>query len=376
MLQLVLFTLCGLISISAGGHVTVKGNDLVHNGQKVFLSGANTAWVAYGYDFGNHQYQYRRTRYLELMDKVKNAGGNSMRTWVHIEGATSPEFDGSGHVTALDKDGSFISDFQQYLDDAQQRNILIFPTLWNGALKQNHAHFQGLVEDTSKLQSYLDKALIPWVKAVKDHPALGGWDIINEMEGIIIPGTQDSEPCFDTTFLANSGAGWAGKTHTAKQLLRFVNWQVDAIRRTDPTALVTAGSWSQKSQSDQWGDRNIYSDTCLTKAGGKAQGTLTFYSTHCYDWQRKFSDDAPFLHSAADYKLDKPLVVAEFNSARGAGMTIEAEFTYLYTHGYSGAWSWHANADGGDTDPTDVQMRGIAALKGKHGAGGQVALSL
>ena len=79
---------------------------------------------------------------------------------------------------------------------------------------------QGLITDTSKLQSYIDKALIPWVRAVKDHPALGGWDIINEMEGFIKTGQHDSEPCFDTTFLTGSGAGWAGASYTAQQLLR------------------------------------------------------------------------------------------------------------------------------------------------------------
>jgi mannan endo-1,4-beta-mannosidase len=40
-------------------------------------------------------------------------------------------------VTGLDSDGSFLNDFKQYLDDAHARGILIFPTLWNGALKQH-----------------------------------------------------------------------------------------------------------------------------------------------------------------------------------------------------------------------------------------------
>ena len=48
------------------------------DGHKVFLSGANTAWVAYGYDFGNSQYQYRRDQFLHKLDLVSQAGGNSM----------------------------------------------------------------------------------------------------------------------------------------------------------------------------------------------------------------------------------------------------------------------------------------------------------
>ncbi|KAK7104066.1 mannan endo-1,4-beta-mannosidase-like isoform X2 [Littorina saxatilis] len=362
--------------LSAGGYLTRSGKHFVHNGKKVFLSGANTAWVSYGYDFGNHQYQQRRNRYLYLMDKVKNAGGNSMRTWVHIEGATSPKFDHNGYVTGLDSDGSFISDFKRYLDDAKARNILIFPCLWNGAQVKHPAPLGGLIYDTHKLQSYIDKALIPWVKAVKDHPALGGWDIINEFEGFIKPGEHNSEPCFDTTPLTKAGAGWAGHLYPAQPILRFINWQADAIRRVDPNALVTAGSSSQVSQSDQWGDRNYYSDHCLIKAGGKQHGTLTFYSTHTYSWNHQFQSDATFKHNADDYKLDKPLVIAEFNSIKGAGMSIQSQFQFAYNHNYAGAWSWHANADGSDTDGTDHQMQGIAALRGKNGAGGEVAVHL
>ena len=52
---------------------------------------------------------------------------------MHIHGATSPQFDSNGYVTGLDNDGSFLTDFRRYLDDALARGILIFPTLWNGA---------------------------------------------------------------------------------------------------------------------------------------------------------------------------------------------------------------------------------------------------
>ena len=88
-------------------------------------------------------------------------------------------------------------------------------------LHQLYRHLRGLITETSKLQSYIDNDLIPWVRAVKDHPALGGWNIINEFEGFIIPGQHNSEPCFDTTFLQGSGAGWVGRLYFAHDLLRL-----------------------------------------------------------------------------------------------------------------------------------------------------------
>ena len=51
---------------------------------------------------------------------------------------------------------------------------------------------------------------------------------------------------------------------------RFINWQAEAICRADRQALVTAGSWSQNSQTDQLGKKNLYTDHCLVTAGGKA----------------------------------------------------------------------------------------------------------
>lgn len=78
----------------------------------------------------------------------------------------------------------------------------------------------GLIKDTSKLQSYIDNALIPMVKALKDEPGLGGWDVMNEPGGEMIPGESSSNPCDDTSQLQNSGMGWEGELYTAREIQR------------------------------------------------------------------------------------------------------------------------------------------------------------
>nr|KAG5700876.1 hypothetical protein BaRGS_012283 [Batillaria attramentaria] len=287
-----------LLFMAHGGYISVSNNRLVHGSHRVFLSGANTAWVDYGMDFGNHQYPANR------------------------------------HV------------FQQML-----RNL------------------DGLIRDDDKLQSYIDNALIPWVRSVKDHPALGGWDIINEMEGVIMINLTDSDPCFDTHFLSPQHSSWAGSFYTPRQLLKFINWQADAIRTADPAAMTTAGSWAQGTQSDLFGDHNLYKDDCLVKAGGKPNGVLTFYSTHAYvhpNYETHWAPDSVFKHSRSDYKLDKPLMVAEFNQQMGGGMTSVEMFTYVYNHSYDGAWSWQMRP-GGASDKVETQLRGIASLAGRDG---------
>ncbi|XP_046582030.1 mannan endo-1,4-beta-mannosidase-like [Haliotis rubra] len=362
-----------------GTRLIVKGTHFEQNGKKVFLSGVNQAWVSNGHDFGDNNYEYRHLDFEKYLKMVADNGGNSIRVWVHDEGAVSPHFDSSGMVVSLDQKGTFISDIKKYLRKALEYNILVFFCLWNGAQAQNdHIHIDGLIKDEAKLQSYIDNALIPWVKAVKDEPSMGGWDIINEFEGEVKPNLANAEPCFDTNFLLNSGAGWAGKLYTAQQFLKFINWQADAIRQVDPQALVTAGSWEARSNVDKWGGFNMYKDECLVKAGGKKMGTLTFYSSHTYAWQGKYSVFSPFKHVFADYGLKKPLVVAEFNQVSGAGMDIVDQFKHLYTTGYAGGWTWHIRAEGSNSDSPATQMRGLLSLKGKDDQtkGGQIPLTL
>lgn len=61
-----------------GSRLQIQGMNFVKDGHHVVLSGANTAWIDYGNDFGNHNYQRNRERFLHKLDMVKNAGGNSM----------------------------------------------------------------------------------------------------------------------------------------------------------------------------------------------------------------------------------------------------------------------------------------------------------
>lgn len=343
----------GLLQTARGAKLAVQGDHLTLNGQKVFLSGGNLAWISYAYDYGGNRWKnYPRGEFEKQVQQLHAAGGNSMRVWIHMQGESSPAFDSNGFVTGMDvPGGSFLDDFKDMLNISRANDIIIIPCLWNGAVNQdNKGYLDGLIKDPAKLQSYIDNVLTPLVNAVKDNPAAGIWDIMNEPEGLLIPDQADTDPCFDTKALANSGAGWASRKYTFKEILRFVNLQAAAIKAADPQALVSVGVWNPKSNTDQFGFINHYKDECLVKAGGKSTGTLDIWQYHSYSWQGKFDEVAAFVHSAADYKETKPIVVGEFWTQDGGGMTITEMFDYVYNHGYSGAWSWDIHSHGEQRD--------------------------
>ncbi|XP_062593358.1 mannan endo-1,4-beta-mannosidase-like [Saccostrea cucullata] len=359
----VLCVILGLVVEAAFGvRLGIQGTHFTYNGHKVFLAGINKAWENYAYDFGNGQYDSVKAKYEHVFQQLQNAGANSIRIWIHIEGESSPHFDGSGHVTGLDNGGTFINDMKSMLTAAQNHNIFVFPTLWNGAVKQQtHYRLDGLIRDTGKLLSYINHALKPMVQALKDMPALGGWDLMNEPEGELKPDLTSSEPCFDTRHLHNSGAGWAGKLYTPQELLRFFNWQAAAIKEVDPHALVTVGAWNGKVNTDNFGFHNMYKDSCLVKAGGKAQGTLSFYQVHSYDWQGHFGTESPFKHNFRAFGLHKPLVIGEFREKNGGGMTINQLYDHAYNGGFAGGWAW-SQTDGNMNN----MLQGLNHIRNYH----------
>ena len=68
------------------------------------------------------------------------------------------------------------------------------------------------------------------------------------------------DPCFDGTILQGTGAGWTGVYIEVYQMMRFINRQIGAIKREDPKALATIGSWSERSQTNNFGFRDFYTD--------------------------------------------------------------------------------------------------------------------
>eukprot|EP00095_Tigriopus_kingsejongensis_P005359 maker-scaffold34_size539781-snap-gene-3.21 protein:Tk05359 transcript:maker-scaffold34_size539781-snap-gene-3.21-mRNA-1 annotation:"beta- -mannanase precursor" len=391
-MMLLALCLIGIASQAQASYLKVEGRKFTYAGQEVFLSGTNAAWFHYGNDFGNGQWDASTgAQWTKEIKLIGDSGGNSVRVWVHVEGEFTPQFDSSGYVSATDGSGTLISDLRKLLDVCQSNGVLLIPVLWNGALMRQQK-YKDLFTDTEKLRSYLDNALTPMVEGLKDHPALGAWEIMNEPEGSIQM-AADEDACYDTTHLdwtrSHPGIrapGWSGGNIGFRNMLKFINRHASAILQADPKALVTVGSWSEWSQtdSDQIQDDSVhkygynhYKDFCLTKAGGKNDGILSFWQIHTYPYNSQWDTGAPFKLSVNDYDMDAPLVVGEFpveayEQAQGHalpnGDSTEDLVEYLYGHGYNGGWSWCLECESNPSVDSDV-VKGLEHLKGRtdHG---------
>ncbi|KAL1524274.1 hypothetical protein AB1Y20_019177 [Prymnesium parvum] len=318
------------------------------DGQPVFLNGVNQAWLHYGNDFGGHQTHGHYCALRETLHNTSRHGGHAIRVWLHVEGDHSPLFDKEGFVVATDAAGTLIADLRRYLQAAQQLDVLVFLVLWNGAVLHNQ-RTRGLFSSAARLQSYVERVLAPLAAALRAEPALGGWEVINEPEGLLAVSVDDPDGCFNATPLRHSGAGWAlpADPLSMRSILGFIGAQAAAIHRAAPGSLVTVGAWSERTVSGALGLHDFYTAKCLRRAsGGQPEAYLDFLQVHSYASRSKgFSATSPFKHAKADYALKAPLVIGEFCPGEKAeGMTAEQLYQWAFDKQYDGGWGWTATS--------------------------------
>jgi hypothetical protein len=383
------FVLLVIVPVCSGAPDRVCAQSTIsYNNQQVFLNGTNLAWINFAGDLGPSPLDTVHLR--TALDSLHAHGANAMRVWLHTNGTQTPQFNTGGRV--IGPGSATITNLQKLLDMSWQRRIGLILCLWSfdmerksiGSLYTNRNEL--MLAETLKVSdadyassytnSYITNALIPMVTAVKAHPGIIAWEIFNEPEGM------------------SNEFGWTETYHVPMvNIQRFVDLCSGAIHRTDSTAQVTNGAWALTAETDvnniakpldveaqlkamtpaerehlenafyarygfketaaqilapyAAGNYNYYRDDRLIAAGGDADGTLDFYTSHYYDNGQPQSI-CPLLHPCATYALTKPLVIAEFFPETTVSIPYTDLYRVLYDNGYAGAlsWGWYSGASG------------------------------
>jgi hypothetical protein len=329
-----------LTSMAATPPQTVKdsmnGNWTVINGKKLFLSGMNIAWLSsnsFGNDVGDVSVNINA--FTDKVKKIRQAGGNSLRWWLHTDASHSPKIDTSGAVTGLGL--KTISNMRDALDTAYAYGVVVSMCLFSFDMlipgtKASYSSYNlnsnyKFLTVPSNIDTYLTNALKPMLDSVGSHPAIMCWEVFNEPENML-----------DST-------ATAPKKITQNDILRITN-KIAGFIHSNSKKMATTGIASFKY-------RGQYSSSKLIAAGAVNNGYLDFYMVH-YDPEYQADSLSPFSHAASYWTMDKPIMVGRFPAGSWttsmigptsglALKTTETEsdaFAYTYANGYAGALSW------------------------------------
>ncbi|MEM7586769.1 MAG: hypothetical protein AAF560_25490 [Acidobacteriota bacterium] len=375
-------------------------NRISHYGQPVFVAGANLAFFIFEADLGPSylgQTQFTiqpnngdsvKQKFIDALDDIEAAGGNTARWWLHTGANYTPQFDPStGLVTGISPET--LSDLKMALDLAADRNMLLVPTLFSFQLVEAAETYfdpslpiqpktatggRELLMNEVNLQAYIDNALVPMVQSIGNHPALLAWDLFNEPEGAtqlgFIPVQEERLPAvllsgsgeelyeldfenFSWNPVDSQGNSIAGATipifgstepkpNPLYYIQRYASRAAKAIHDSVPGVQVTITSHyldriSDKNQALNLFNQNYYTDAALASAGGETgpdpTGVLDFLMANFY--AVSFPKSAsPFHNSAGSYGTNKPIVVGEFKAGNidpfiGAPPTFEGGDTVM-----------------------------------------------
>lgn len=352
MVALALLALTGNASAASAGRIYCQGTELMADGSRIYLNGANTPWNSWN-EFGG---TYDSAWWSAEFARMKAKGINSTRIWFSCDGTVQPTIDGSGVVTSVT--AQFWSNVDDLMAIAQANQIYVMATMMSfdhcDVAKANHLRWRAMFGSTTKVDAMINNYLLPFVLRYKDSPYLYAIDLCNEIEAINDPDSVDP---------TKYGA------IPLSQLQRYVARSAAAIHDSGSTVLVTVGSTSVKWTSPKYYDGNWWSNSALQLQYANSKAFLDFYQVHYYYWMEPWF---PLLQSATQLQLnDRPLVMGEMpgKPTNGsallwpAGQTMASLSEFFFANGFSGHYPWSSNGIDINGSLTDFGAAALAFLQ-------------
>jgi len=341
-------------------------------GPNRFLLGANLPWIRYGLDIGAspatpegglHADAEAASLLDEALGRLRSDGVEQARVFLFCDGRAGLRFHPDGTPQGLD--ASVFSDVDVLLAAAERHRIGLLLVLFDAGLVAPPSSIDGVrcgghadaLAEPAKREALLEQVVEPLLRRYATHPAIDAWDIFDEPEcatlGMHCPHPQRSSGAqrwgrMAGAFSAAARALGVGRSCApgpalvlSSAMRSFLGAAVQLVHQRT-RALATVGLAS-------------------TANLGLVEGLgLDFYQAH---WWEPYGD-APLRRAAADFRLDRPLVLGAFPAATKSVKTV---LDTARSAGYGGALLWSLRAvdtRGGQ----DAQLGQLAQWARNHAA--------
>jgi hypothetical protein len=330
-----------------GDRVKVSGTQFLAGGKRIWFNGANTPWHSWN-DFGG---SFDAAWWSNHFQALHDNGVNETRIWITCNGDTGINISADGTVSGAT--AAHWSDLDTLFQLAQSKRIYIMATLISfDHFKNNHANYmswRNMITNNAKIDSFVNKYIIPFVNRYKSNPYLWSIDLCNEPDWIY----EDA---------ANGNLSWdVLQTYFAKAAV--------AIHQNS-NILVTVGMAMVKYNSDtvSGSQGNKISDAALKAKVNNAAAKVDFYSTHYYDWMGQYWG-VPFYQTPAAFGLEtsKPALIGETPANGTTGHTLTQDYENAYTNGWQGVQPWTSNGVDGQGN-FNTLVPATNAFRNNHGA--------
>lgn len=305
-----------------GVNIYIEDGTFKLGGDEIWLTGMNAPWQHWN-DFGG---SYDPGYWSEVFSMMHEDGFNSCRIWITCNGDVGIDFDENGYVLgATDKHWQ---DLDSLFALAAENEIYVMATLISfdhfKDTNRNHKLWRELIQDTSKIDSYIDNYVIPFCQRYDNNDYVWSIDLINEPDWVY----------------ENAECGQISWEHIGDYFARACA----AIHENSDDMLVTIGFGIIKYNSNKY-EGNYGSDEFLRSRYDNENAYVDFWSTHYYDWQATWFN-CPFLQTAEEFGIDmsKPRVVGECSHTGIKALRnikpIEDCYEWAYNNGWNGVLAW------------------------------------
>jgi hypothetical protein len=320
-------------------------------GPKRFLLGSNLPWIRYGLDIGSsaatpdgglHANAESAGALDEAFARLRREGAEHARVFLFCDGRAGICFGTDGTPEGLDD--SVFEDVDVLLAAAERHRIGLCLVLFDAGLVAAPSEEDGVrggghadvLGEPAKREALLEHVLEPVLRRYGTHPAIDAWDIFDEPEcatqGMACP--HPARP--------RGAKRWAKVGSALSTLLPALG-----LRPPSPPApaLIPAsamrGFLGAAVQAVHLHTRSLATVGLASTANlGLVEGLgLDFYQAH---WWEPYGD-APLRRAAADFRLDRPLVLGAF-PASTKHKSAKTVLDTVRCAGYGGAFLWSLRA--------------------------------